>query len=318
MPDYFVIRPEGSTDKAEWRLVDADTLPQVIGSLDADDYEVQALAASPWSAPVTVTEPSDFDPVSLFGSGDAGVIIDAHANEGLFQNADGTSPVTTADQTVRRVGLSGTGLVTFSQSNTANAPVYKTDGVGGYLEANGTDRWMNAPALAAGADEWTWVSWFEPLGADTQNGTIIHAEGANTSQYFQVRASDGTAGGRIGHGFRGGDQEGSAQLFAFVDQAERGTAWASNHLAMSEHWRVSANEWAANFWYFDTLNPTFFASPRNVGTAGIPSGQWSLFRREQSGTGDRYFHGKLRRAVGINRRLTTTERQNLRDWCRAL
>ena len=84
----------------------------------------------------------EFDPASLFASGEEGAWYDPADLNTLFQDTAGTIPVTASGQTVARINdKSGNGNHA-TQATISARPTYQTDGTLHWLEFDGVDDFM--------------------------------------------------------------------------------------------------------------------------------------------------------------------------------
>lgn len=138
------------------------------------------------------THSAGFNPAAaLFGAGEQGYWLDPSDFSTMFQDTAGATPVTAVGQSVRRMlDKSGRGN-TFTQANTANAPILQQDASGRYfLLFDGTDDWLESAAtinpgavdkaqVFAGvrklSDAATGVVLEASPTIDTNNGTILLA-----------------------------------------------------------------------------------------------------------------------------------------------
>jgi hypothetical protein len=113
---------------------------------------VDSGAQSVTTAAVTVA--AGFDPVSLFSGGEQGGFYDASDLSALWQDIDGTVPITADGQSVARIDdKSGRGNHLI-QSDSAKRPLYKTAGGLHWLQFDGSDDLISATrtfAMASGA-----------------------------------------------------------------------------------------------------------------------------------------------------------------------
>ena len=95
----------------------------------------------------------EFDPVSLFASGEEGAWYDPADLNTLFQDTAGTIPVTASGQTVARINdKSGNGNHATQEIIWAR-PTYKTDGTLHWLEFDGVGDFMVTPAITPDIDK---------------------------------------------------------------------------------------------------------------------------------------------------------------------
>lgn len=108
-----------------------------------------------------------WSPVSLFASGEQGLILDPSNLATLSQDDAGATPVTADDQLVGRIAdLSGNGNH-LTQATTGAKPKYKTSGGRHWLLPDGSDDWMGSSAFAWGSDKATIIT-----GYNAANGSI--------------------------------------------------------------------------------------------------------------------------------------------------
>jgi len=92
-----------------------------------------------------------FSPATLFSNSEAGVWYDPSDLTTLFQDTAGTTPVTTAGQTVAlMLDKSGNDLHA-TQPTAAARPTYQTDGTYHWLSFDGVDDFMVTPTITPGA-----------------------------------------------------------------------------------------------------------------------------------------------------------------------
>ena len=94
-----------------------------------------------------------FSPAILFANDEAGVWYDPSDLSTLFQDTAGTTPVTTAGQTVGlMLDKSGNGYHA-TQPTAAARPTYQTDGTLHWLSFDGVDDFMVTPTITPGIDK---------------------------------------------------------------------------------------------------------------------------------------------------------------------
>ena len=96
---------------------------------------------------------SSFSPISLFAASESGVWYDPSDLTTLFTDVAGTTPVTTAGQTVAlMLDKSGNGLHA-TQATAAARPAYQTDGTYHWLAFDGVDDFLATPTITPGIDK---------------------------------------------------------------------------------------------------------------------------------------------------------------------
>lgn len=129
--------------------------------------------------------PPAFNPASvLFASAEKGFWWDPSDLSTLFQDDEGTIPVTAAGQPVGRMNdKSGNGRPAL-QSNAAARPIYQTNGTLHWLEF-GTDKWMVTFNIAPGTDKAQVFAGFEKT--DNVAGVLLeHGTSTGLNGTFAV------------------------------------------------------------------------------------------------------------------------------------
>ncbi len=125
-----------------------------------------------------------FDPSILFSNGERGAWYDPSDLTTLFQDAEGTIPVTAdGDPVGLMLDKSGNGnhLV---QPATASRPTYRTDGALHWLEFDGADDWLScAEFYLAGSDKLTVISGVYKRNAGTTGSVYESGTATMDSQH---------------------------------------------------------------------------------------------------------------------------------------
>jgi len=95
-----------------------------------------------------------FSPASLFSGGEVGAWYDPSDLSTMFQDAAGTTPVTSDSDPVGRIeDKSGNGNHLTQGASTARRPLYRTDGTLHWLEFDGVDDWLTNGSATFNATE---------------------------------------------------------------------------------------------------------------------------------------------------------------------
>lgn len=114
-----------------------------------------------------------WSPIRLFNAASNGVLLDASRLDTLFQDAAGTTPVTTAGQPVGRVLDQSGGARHATQSTSAARPTYRLDIYGrAYLEFDGVDDWLTTASMALAAGGRTVIAALQKR-SDASVGTVM-------------------------------------------------------------------------------------------------------------------------------------------------
>ena len=133
---------------------------------------------------------SPFDPSQLFRHGEQGVWYDPSDLSTLYQDAAGTIPVTADGQPVgRMLDKSGNGNHA-TQSVAASRPVYRTDNVLHWLEADGVDDYMTTTFSPGTSNISIAAGWTANLNAD-----IVAGSQTSGNRAYLARRLDKNAGG---------------------------------------------------------------------------------------------------------------------------
>lgn len=131
---------------------------------------------------------------SLFGNDEVGVWYDPSDLSTLFQDTAGTTPVTTAGQTVAlMLDKSGNDLDA-TQPTAAARPTYQTDGTYHWLSFDGVDDFMVTPTITPGIDKVQVFAGVKRL-SDAANGMLIEL-GAFSLNSFRLECPPSTLDGR--------------------------------------------------------------------------------------------------------------------------
>jgi len=137
-----------------------------------------------------------FDPATLFAAGEQGYWLDPSDFSTMFQDTARATPVTAVGQSVRRMlDKSGRGN-TFTQANTANAPILRQDASGRYfLLFDGVDDWLrSANTINPGAvDKAQVFAGVRKLSTGLGVITEASADTANNNGTFGLLTQNGTA-----------------------------------------------------------------------------------------------------------------------------
>ena len=234
-------------------------------------------------------------PAGLFSSGNKGFFFDPSQTSSLFQNADGTIPVTAAGQPVGRISdLSGQGNHAV-QATASARPTYQTDGVKHWLAFDGVNDHLVTPTI-------TWASFHATVGAglrkniDTR-GTVIDGEGAPR---FTLEAPGPTDG----------DYAPFLWSTLSVNATVRHVAPAPATSVLVADFNMSTRvvQMAAN------------GGPTLTATAGSGSGMFSdaAFSIGRRTGASQFLNGRLFGVVAINRLLSATESAQLTAYLNTL
>lgn len=105
------------------------------------------------SPAVSSGQAGGFDPVQLFGNGEAGVYYDPSDLSTLFQDAAGTIPVTASGQPVGRISDKSGNNNHAIQATAAARPTYMTNGTLHWLEFDGVDDALATSSLDMTAND---------------------------------------------------------------------------------------------------------------------------------------------------------------------
>lgn len=162
-----------------------------------------------------------WNPVSLFGAGEQGIILDPSNLATMWQDSAGTTPVTADDQPVGRIAdLSGNGNH-ITQATSGLRPKYKTSGGKHWLLPDGLDDYLASASFAWGSDKVTFV-----LGFRFSNNTIqiISSFGSTAGQFNSWDFSCPPSSARGATMFRRGDITSSGNYGDDDGWADQGSA----------------------------------------------------------------------------------------------
>ena len=241
--------------------------------------------ASPW----VITTAEGFDVLGLFANGEVGVWYDPSDLTTLFQDIAGTTPVTTAGQTVGlMLDKSGNGLHA-TQATAAKRLVYQTDGTYHWLAGDGVDDFMVA----------TYGTTFSEL-------TRAFAYRANGQDFFADDDNDVNGGslyaiadGDLRFAVAGGSAANTTIL------ASGGWAWGANQVAVASI--SSAREMKLTGSGNDATPIT--SSAGLTGLTGITVGA--------AAGGIIPLDGRIYGVIDINRVVTTDERASITAYLAA-
>lgn len=137
-----------------------------------------------------------FSPAILFAANEPGLWLDPSDLTTLFQDAAGTTPVTTPGQPVGCIlDKSGRGNHA-TQSTAASRPTYQVDAGGrGYLSFDGVDDFLVTPTITPNADKVQVFAGVRKL-SDAATGTIVELSTTSQTGTFSLTESDADYGFR--------------------------------------------------------------------------------------------------------------------------
>ena len=239
-----------------------------------------------------------FDPSSLFANGEEGVWYEPKP-EYLFQDSAGTIPVTTDGQAVGYMqDLSGNGNHAI-QDTQASKPIYRTDGMLHWLEADGVDDNIatstSIPALTGSGASVLFAIAYTPL--DTSVGYLLHcdgATGAQDQQSFSVLLNFENDSRAI----LGGEPSGNNVVDIITDQKEL------LHAQFDKSNQTGVIKWSS----FENEQMAV------VGTNSNTSDPLKLFSRRNAV----FFNGKLHGFIAVGGQFDIKTRSRLRNYVGAL
>lgn len=129
----------------------------------------------------------------LFSNGEEGTWYDPSDTATLFQDTAGLTPVTSDGDPVRRMeDKSGNGNHAIAPSDAAR-PTYKTSGGLGWLEFNGVDNSMAAPAIDFTVSDKITVFVGVHKASDAASGTLVELSDGTAQGRFAIFAPSGAA-----------------------------------------------------------------------------------------------------------------------------
>lgn len=247
---------------------------------------------------------AEWSPVSLFASGEKGMVYDPEKLSSLWQDSARTTPVTASGQAVGAMDdLSPNGWH-MTQATSGLRPLYDINTGVAALLYDGTDDQMNATAAGSAFRNRTF-------------GTIIAANKLNNVSGIRICAIVGVGidygAGRLALAYAGNAR--NTQRRVDTD------SFFANYITPSslETWSVEIGEasWGTAENYISQNH-----GARNIGATGQGSGSTSDTDTQAPGPSFSYgsggavpWSGHIGRTIFINRELTPTEKTNAINWC---
>lgn len=242
-----------------------------------------------------------FDPSILFANGEQGAWYDPSDRSTLFQDAEGTIPVTAdGDPVGLMLDKSGNGNH-LTQAATSARPTFRTDGALHWLEPDGVDDAMATPQFAWGTDKATIVHGSYRADEDTRiifefSPSVL----GNFGTFYVASKSGGVANWASSSRGTAGNSSGQA---AYVNIAGPDTAViTATHDIAASLTRVRRN----GVYGVDGVG--------DKGTGNFRSAQLFMFAR---GGGSLFFNGRFYGAILINRILSADEVVAAETWMAA-